>query len=97
MSVSRRSVLAGLVSVLPTVGATTATASIEPEMEPGDLVVISCDEFLSQDSIAHIRHSIRNALPENQPVLIMSKGMSLSVHRGVVKVEMPNDRPDRTS
>jgi hypothetical protein len=53
----------------------------ELDLTPGDTVIIKTDAMLTKDQMEHIRAMVRDALPDDVEILVLSDGLTLEVLR----------------
>ncbi|HSW83542.1 MAG TPA: hypothetical protein VLH12_08710 [Usitatibacter sp.] len=56
-------------------------ATMLTELQPGDVLVVKCDEVLSHDAAHRLRESLENTFPGTKAIVLCG-GLTLEVMRG---------------
>ena len=84
---NRRAALTALVSIPTAVGVSITEAAIEPDVQPGDLVVLRVKGHLNPDTAERILEHVEQVIRPGVKVLVLQEDITLTVHRGIAKVD----------
>jgi hypothetical protein len=84
---NRREALQALVAIPTAAGIEFTEAKIEPDVLPTDLIVLQTDTPIGDETAARIKAQFLEFVRADLKVVVLGGGLTLTVHRGVAKVE----------